>query len=369
MRKILLFLLIICFDSSGQQHSTQEIENVFQRLVLAYGNPKAAPLLIIPKKNNSIPAFYSKIDKSVTIDPRLTLICRKLGKDSINALSIIISHELAHYYSEHDFCSDFGWAMRTQNLNFSKKIIQLSITQKLIFETQADKKGIFYSAIAGFQPFGINAILLDQIYIDYYLKDLNGYPTKTQRKEIGKLASIEISSIYENFKQGIHLFEQNKFEEAINIFEVISRDFPSREIYNNIGVAKTRLALLNKPLTKEESDFPERFKYPIEIENLTRLNKESTRSIRLGSKFEELLKSALTDFEKSISLDPIFVKSYINLACVFELLDNPENAIGTIRRLSKNNQNSVDAKRILAIAYFHSNREFLAENIWKELSL
>ena len=89
----------------------------------------------------------------------------------------------------------------------------------------------------------------------------------------------------------------------------------------------------------------------------------------LKDNFTALLQSAQSDFEKAISLDPLFVKSYVNLACIFELLDNPDNAIGTIKRLSKADQNTSDAKKILAIAYFHSDRESLAEAIWEELNL
>ena len=122
-------------------------------------------------------------------------------------------------------------------------------------------------------------------------------------------------------------------------------------------------------LTKEEIESPERFKYPLEIENKTRLNREETRSIQLENHYIELLGEAQSDFEKAISLDPSFAKSYINLACIYDLLDNPDNAIGTIKRLNKTDQNTVDSKMILAIAYFHSNRESLSESIWKELNL
>jgi tetratricopeptide (TPR) repeat protein len=371
MRGILLIgiLFIRCNSSYSQTNNIQVVKNVYQKLVSAYGDPKAAPKLILSNKNLEGPASFSQFEKSITIDKRLYSVCRKLGKDSLNAISIIISHELAHYYSEHDFCSDFGYLLNSKNKSLSNKIIKLGINQKLIYETQADKKGLFYSAIAGFQPFDINNQLLDLIYLSYSTKDVFGYPTKEQRKAIGLASNIEIKSLHKSFLQGINLFRDNKFDASIYEFEKISRTFPSREIYNNIGVAKARMALLLKPLTKEEIESPERFKYPLEIENKTRLNREETRSIQLENHYIELLGEAQSDFEKAISLDPSFAKSYINLACIYDLLDNPDNAIGTIKRLNKTDQNTVDSKMILAIAYFHSNRESLSESIWKELNL
>ncbi len=371
MRVILLIgiLFIQCNSLYSQTYNKQIVENVYQKLVSAYGDPKAAPKLIHSNKKLEGPASFSQFDKSITIDKRLYSICHKLGKDSLNAISIIISHELAHYYSEHDFCSDFGYLLNSKNKSLSTKIIKLGLNQKLIYETQADKKGLFYSAIAGFQPFDINNQLLELIYLSYSTKDVFGYPTKEQRKEIGLTSNVEIKSLYKNFLFGIKLLSENKFDSSINEFEKISRTFPSREIYNNIGVAKARLALLLKPKTKEEFDSPDRFKYPIEVENKSRLNREDTRSLQVDNKYFELLSEAQSNFEKAISLDPSFVKSYINLACIYDLLDNPDNAIGTIKRLSKADQNTVDSKIILAIAYYHSDRESQAEKIWEELNL
>jgi tetratricopeptide (TPR) repeat protein len=192
---------------------------------------------------------------------------------------------------------------------------------------------------------------------------------KEERKEIGLTASIEIKSLFNKFILGLNLLNEGKLQSSIIEFETITKEFPSREIYNNLGIARARMALLLKPKTKEEFEAPERFKYPLEIENKTRLYREDTRSIQLDNNYLELLGAAQSDFEKAISLDPSFVKSYINLACIYDLLDNPENAIGTIKRLRKVDQNTTDSKIILAIAYFHSDRESLAEKIWKELNL
>lgn len=83
----------------------------------------------------------------------------------------------------------------------------------------------------------------------------------------------------------------------------------------------------------------------------------------------ELLLSAQKNFQEAIRLDPNFTKGYINLACVYDLLENPNAAIGKIRELSKENQNTIEAKRILAIAYYHNDQEELANDIWNNLKM
>ena len=82
-----------------------------------------------------------------------------------------------------------------------------------------------------------------------------------------------------------------------------------------------------------------------------------------------LLKSAQSDFEKAISLDKGYTKGFINLACVFDLLENPNAAIGKIKELSKDKQNTNEAKRILAIAYFHNKQKEEADSLWNELKM
>jgi tetratricopeptide (TPR) repeat protein len=88
-----------------------------------------------------------------------------------------------------------------------------------------------------------------------------------------------------------------------------------------------------------------------------------------SEEMEQLLKDAQKDFQEAIRLDPNFTKGYINLACVLDLLGNYPKSIGTILELSKDKQNTLEAKRILAIAYFHDKQENKANAIWNELKM
>jgi tetratricopeptide (TPR) repeat protein len=74
-------------------------------------------------------------------------------------------------------------------------------------------------------------------------------------------------------------------------------------------------------------------------------------------KMNELLNSAKSDFEKAISLDHDYDMAYINLACVFDLMENPEAAIGKIKEMPVHKQNQKKAYRILGIAYYHAGNE------------
>ena len=374
-KKIRLFLLAFmqcCFFSvQAQKIAELQVKAVFNQLVNAYGSSKSAPELIFMKETPKpeTPALY--IDKKIKVDLQLYQLCRSFGKDSLNALSIVISHELAHYYYDHDFCSDFAYAIKNKNVQFSNGLKLINKNQKVIYETQADNKGLFYCAIAGYTPFEIQPQLLDAIYNKYNLKDENiGYPSKTERKQIAENALKKVSNLYLVFQKGLKFKAEKKYTEAIAAFEEVNNYFPSRENYNNIGVVKTLQALELKILTSEEYNYPKRFLYPLEIDNSSRLQQNGTRSSNdKQEQMTSLLKSAQKDFEKAISLDPVYTKSYINLACVFDLLDNPEAAIGKIKELPVEKQIEIDAQRILAIAYYHADNDKKAKEIWKLLKI
>jgi tetratricopeptide (TPR) repeat protein len=368
-----LFFSVMSFFMFGQNKDEPQIRKVFDQLVLAYGSSKTAPELVVTKQKHDRPAFY-KFDKKpiVTIDTYLFTICRSYGKDSLNALSVIIGHELAHYYNEHSFCTDFAFAIRNKNEVFSKKVKLIDKNQKIIYETQADDKGLFYAAIAGYEPFEVQPKLLDAIYTQYQLKDADGYPTKVQRKEIAKNALLKAKKLYETFALGLKYIQEKNYDKAIEAFNIVNNDFPSRENYNNLGVAKTRKALDLKAPSTIEKENPDRFLYPLEIENKSRLSIEITRGGLDDSseEIEYLLKVAQKDFQEAIRLDPSYTKGYINLACVYDLLENPNAAIGTIKGLKPiEKQNTIEAKRILAIAYYHNNQEELAVAIWNALNM
>lgn len=374
-KKSLAFLLVFAigsiFSVQAQHNAEVQIKTVFDQLVTAYGSAKSAPELTFMKANlkPETPAFYT--NKTIKVDLQFYKLCQTFGKDSLNALSIVISHELAHYYYEHDFCSDFAFAIRHKSVQFSSGLKLINKNQKVIYETQADDKGLFYAAIAGYDPFEIQPKILDAIYKFYQLKEVNeGYPSKTERKAIAQNALVKSQKLYTTFQDALIAKEKKEYDKAVALFETVNQDFPSRENYNNIGVIKTLKALDLKLSSLEENKFPNRFLYPLETDNKSRLERDNTRSTgNDNGTIMTLLKSAQKDFEKAISLDPNYTKAYINLACVFDLLDNPEAAIGKIKELPLDKQVSIDAQRILAIAYYHADLEKKADDIWKELKM
>jgi len=359
-------------------NSETEIQQVFNKLVLAYGNAKSPPelrILTTGELQKSPAVYFSSPSPIIKMDNNLIGICNKFGLQKYNALSVILSHELAHYYSDDLFCTDFAFAIEKENNDLSDKLMLATKNDKMKMEAEADHKGLFYAAMAGFKPFNIYSQLMDSIYKVYKLPDqMDGYPSINERKTINHRAQLTISELYENFQEGMKGIESGNYDWAIKQFEELNKHFPSRENYNNVGVAKLLKGIQDRPLRREESKNPHRYEYPIILDQNSRLKQPTlfnnkTRAYTNPEELITLLKSAQKDFEKAISLDPDYTPAYINLAWVFDLLDIPNAAIGKIIELSKKEQITNEAKEILANAYYNAGMKENAALLWKELNI
>lgn len=370
---IILSFILVSQLSYAQDNDKKIVKEIFDKIVLAYGSPKSAPQLEFSDAAIATPAiYYAAPNARIVVDIRFFGICKSIRGYERDAMAVVLSHELAHYYNDHTFCSDFAFAMR-DNPQLSGRLKQLSKSEKIALETEADLNGLFYSTSAGYNPFAIYEQLLDAIYTEYKLNDhVEGYPSKQERIAIHSKAQEKIAQLYVIFNQGIDAGVSGDYTTAIEKFKTLNRYFPSRENYNNIGVFYTYEALSVYPLSRAAYKNPERFKYPLEIEKESRLIvKPKTRGN--GLDMQEHITTALLNaqkaFEKSIALDPTYYNSYINLACVYDLLDNPEAALGKLKELPKEIKNQKRSKMVKAIAYYHMDFNEKAEELWGEVGL
>ena len=378
--KMYLIAVLMCSYTGltfGQTNTNthNQVQFVFDRLISVYGSAKTEPKFKIVKKGKvAIPPakYISDGQPTIQIDEAFYKICQTFGKDSLNALAIVLSHELTHHFNDHTFCRDYGFAnLNTVKPNLKKTIGSASSNARKDKETEADIKGFFFAAAAGFEPHGLQEKLITKIYKVYNLENIQeNYPSLQERIDLAQSADKKASELYNDFKNGLVALENKQYDVAIKCFESANGKIPFRENLNNIGVAKSRKALLLKVKTSEEYNFPNRFLYPLEVENKSRLAQETTRSNNdRAQQMTQLLLSAQKDFQEAIRLDPKFTKGYINLTCVYELLGKYNLALGTIEELTKEEQNSIEARRVLAIIFYYNKSENKANEIWSELKM
>jgi tetratricopeptide (TPR) repeat protein len=366
---IVLFLFTLTSNLFAQTFADKQktVQKVFDNLVNAYGNAKAPPkLVLLPNtQKERVVAIYSNVPQpTIKVDEQLFDICKKLKSDSLNALATIISHELAHYYNDHTFCSDYAFATK------NKLLLNASKESKIEKETKADRDGLFYAMIAGYQPLQSFETVLNTIYKTYKLPaTLPGYPSLSERIKMINYQTEEVKDLQAVYDAGVTLLYLNELPKAADCFSYLSMYFPSREVYNNLGVANFLQAVQNNP------EDTLNLIYPIDIDPVSRLYGSNTRGTdNQGKGYKELLKDAKRYFEKAQSLDPQYFPSYINLACTNTALKNYDMALGNLNEAAelknKNEEQILHLKALINVKQNKIKEAFvLFEKIEKEDSL
>ncbi len=363
----LIVVVVIPAVGFSQSKMPNYVSLVYNELVNAYGSIKVPPLLEFSRANETVIALYVSSPKpTVKIDKKLLAICSALGKDSLNALSLVLSHELAHYYNDHTFCYDFSFAHKGTTI--SKTLIKISPDSKKEKEVQADYQGLWHALMAGYEPIAIFDKTFDNIYKSYNLPEImQGYPTKAERKQLKNTVLLKIEKLAPIFSSGIILSKNQYFKEAKDCFEFLLQTLPTQENFNNAGMAYLSMAISNK--TPETIPFA----YPIYNDTQSLLIDNIKKNGTKGANGEdevmtqEYFEKAKKYFEKAISLNPKYLEAILNLASLHSINDNQEAAIGLLNSLPKDVQKNEEVLLIKAIAHFKLKNEILAERLFTNL--
>ena len=71
-------------------------------------------------------AFFNPENTTINLGEKIYDICASFGADSLNALALVLGHELAHFYKDHEWGLAFGTAHF--NSGIGEEIYDLSLT-------------------------------------------------------------------------------------------------------------------------------------------------------------------------------------------------------------------------------------------------
>src|SRR5688572_4518137 len=118
MRKLILSIVIITglvvpvagqMSADAKQLNYNTCNRVFRDLIRSIGRLEPVePKLVVT--NNPDDIAHTTTQHEVHVGYRLIELCRQQGADSLNALALVIGHELAHYYHHHFWAKQFGSA-------------------------------------------------------------------------------------------------------------------------------------------------------------------------------------------------------------------------------------------------------------------
>ena len=328
-------------------------ESTDSKMVVAWSDPGTEGAIGIEANNSSLQEGY------IAIEEKVYDLFTPLGDGRESALAFLLGHELTHYYMRHGWVGDFGNSFASSDMG--KKMMKAATYEEIIKrETEADYFGGFYGYLAGYDTLGVASRALDLLYTAYDLPDkLPTYPSRAERKAIAGHAESNLKKMLPVFEAGNRLLLLEKYEEAARLFEHLAHTFPSRELYNNAGVA---YALETIRLSKPGQAI---FAYPFEFDAETRLRGSKSKPKGMPDEFTArrtlLLQQAADNFDKAIQRDKGYAVAHVNLAAVNTLLGDHDTAVILANRgmelARKGNENTTLANALVVrgISYAAGN--------------
>lgn len=248
-----------------------------------------------------------------------------------NALAFLLAHEIAHVIRDHH-----GLLSSYQQISVtgpshsvaSRKEEEARTLQAM--ELEADRLGLLYASLAGYR--GRSAIPILQRVVA-----LTGsspfHPDPSQRAEAIQASMRQITAHLELFSLGLIYMATGQYEEASKIFETFASLYPSREVYNNLGVTYHKWALLYKgddgwfrsamvdSQTRARATLRDIAKVP-----------PPTQPQDVHPLFGKYMDRALSAYRLAVESDPDYAIGHNNLGLVYLEAGEYDFAIGEFKR-------------------------------------
>jgi hypothetical protein len=296
---------------------------------------------VFSNKKENVAAYYPGDKNSIEFEYDAYLICRSMGKDSLNAVAFLLGHELGHFYRNHGFLKSAASAYANTSIGEKLANEKIAADTTIKCETEADEFACFYTKMAGFSISNAGSFI-KQIYKGYELpEDIKKYPSLKDRCLIADNAQAKMSELNSIFQMANVLSMQNEFANAAILYRyILSRNFGSREIKNNLGVcyAMQGVRLMNSEW--------QNLIFPFSLDPLSRAG-ENYRDLSATDSVEatRFLQDALKLFEESSNLDKEYLSSRINTAMTLCLLSpNKKTSLNRLEELEddfKDNANAI----------------------------
>lgn len=357
MRIIIYFLCIIPFLVLANPNDTNKENEIMLSTAQQVLNDLKRSKGILPHEAPIVKSVFrfgtdSKIATveggEICLDSKTYLLCRGMGKDSLNALAFILGHELGHFINKHDKVghnilpgiehrsfdrvtnNDSDIRGTDFKLRLQKALDEFGETHG---EAEADFEGAFLGYLSGYQTLDAGKELLTIAYKEFSLDTLTaGYPSLDQRIEIINNTKSELEQLTPLFELSKYLTATGQYADAIPLLECVLEKFQSPEIYNNIGVIQLLhiQSLFEKPICKYQlpitldADF--RAPHPQFFNRMIKGEQANPEGWTFGptipcekNLIQRQIDIAVSYFYKSILQDPDYSLAHLNLSIAYTL--------------------------------------------------
>lgn len=295
---------------------------IYKKLEAARGDQRypAPPFLMSKRKQYG--AYLAPGSSSIVLEEEAYDICMSFGeKEGEAALAGLLGHELIHFYEKHQWRT--GFARAYNELEIGRTLEKMINLDKINNETQSDYLGGFLAYSAGYEVFKQRAKLLDKIYEDYPVPpvDTTGrYPSLADRKALAVKSEEKLEELVLMFEMANVLAVIGAYDNARAFYWHILIDYQSPQLYSNLGVVTVLEALELFPKSERA------YRLPLELDLSFGAGGKDGFTEKDLEQRRELLQTAIGYFNSAIGLNRAYAPAYLNLACAYYLLGQPERA-------------------------------------------
>lgn len=303
-------------ETSGEDY--ERVLAIYNKLIEARGDYRfPAPKLLLSSNEANV-AYLESGGMSIGLELKALNVIKKMGEEKgDNALAALLGHELTHFYEKHQWRR--GFASTYDNLQIGKDLKSGTDLYKLTCETQSDYLGSFLAYSAGYAVYDDLPKFYEEIYKAYDLKDtMRGYAVKSDRIALANQSLEKVKDLVEVFEMANLMTAIGRYDDARAFYKHILMQYQGREIYNNLGV----MTILSSLQYFTQSEL--KYRVPVQLDlnfgGGTKDGFSEKERIR-----KELLEEAIRYFDNATSMDSDYAPGYLNKACAYYLLGDPEN--------------------------------------------
>ena len=246
-------------------------------------------------------------------------------------LAFLLAHELSH--GQHpancilSFSTSSGQAPSMLNSPEQKRV-----------ELQADRMGVYLASVAGYHADAAES-LLGRIRNIPNISDA-AHPGFNARLRESAEEVHSIARAVELFRVGVSFFNTEQYSRAVAVFEMVAREFPSREAFNDLGLSYHKLAL-------EYSSQNWGFKKSVILDPVARAIEPVREDLPEANLFSEFLTKAIEQYRRAIARDPSYIAVRINLASALDDQGDYSAAVKELEGLDRMNAPVEERAKVL----------------------
>jgi tetratricopeptide (TPR) repeat protein len=318
-----------------QKLKAEKSEEIFKKICKTVKDTRKAPTFNFIYNYQRKPyynAYYSPSNNTINFGEGIYDLAADLGPDSLDIVATVMAHEIAHFYKDHGWAHAFGKANPGSDIEKNVKGSMYDSDDRARMEAEADYFGGIFGYMSGYNTLGVGGEFFDHLYDALEIpEETFGYPSRKDRIAIYNNSKQMLEDLIPVFNTANLLNLVRRYEKASMCYDHVIVTFPSREMYNNAGVALAQEAM--SLYSAEEL----KFVYPFGIDLDTRLSNAGTKGA--GESKEDkrlrLAKDALDLFNDAISIDDQYAPAYVNAALTYCLLGEYEMALGLANKAIK----------------------------------